>query len=512
MEVAEHPSWRKRVLWSFGGDFEELRLEKPTEWRGLCGRLAGVSAGLARLCHPSTEVRSRALAVDYNVAFDEAASLAVEVRWTLILPSPAGLPIGVVWFDGAACRFFRFGDHAPQILWTNPGAPYAASAVVALNRLFLLCAAEHALVFSFAGEQVGILQLPKEWQGSQESFDLLAEATDWFASGDGRHVILESSRKVLVWDSTTFAFLCEIVPAGWQDTEVPIQCRTFGPGTIVLWQEGGQSAQVWALKAQPHLVAEWHLDNPHPGLTIEQVGVSFGHGLLSILDTENDLHVVEWSQCASFVDVERSLDSAPFEQCMRTCKTMRFPLFEGSRQEEGRVLPCSMALRGGMLSFVEASDFSSRHRRLHVWDLLDDAGAALETPLQWSWPFETHASATASVTQPALRRFVLLKMCSFHEEGLASVSFQLFDTRSSPNGPVYESGQEVVREALVHNSSLFRRIHPLCDGCVVLWSVDEPETYAAPSACASCGSQGEKSSNVLRVLNLLGEGTTGCAA
>ena len=174
---------------------------------------------------------------------------------------------------------------------------------------------------------------------------------------------------------------------------------------LVIWGSGwGREfrfhwLEVWELAAEPRLLAVWSLGRRRLGRTLVHVGVSPGHRLLGIFDSEGEFHLARLPLLS-----DTGALGGPAE-----CQDL------GSRVLSGRVLPCSMSLRSGVLSYVECGDLESRKRFLHVWDLLDERGAPTGMGIgsrSWRFSFCGHSSATVSVPRPLLRRFVLLKSCS----------------------------------------------------------------------------------------------------
>ncbi|CAE8645779.1 unnamed protein product, partial [Polarella glacialis] len=228
------------------------------------------------------------------------------------------------------------------------------------------------------------------------------------------------------------------------------------------------------------------------GGTIVHVGVSLGDGILMALDDTERVHVALLPD-HSITQKDESENAGGLRHCHELfCRSLFSLSSPGSRS----VLPCSMCLRGGLLSFVEAKDMDALQRRLHVWDLLDDDGKPrLDEPRRWVFAFEGHADATASIPRPFLRRFVLLKSCSMVGLQETMVTLRLYDLRSnnsnnnnnnsdnnnsssnnnnsnnsnnnSDNNKYLNRGALLFqRQDVAYDSSLFRRGHPLLDDTV----------------------------------------------
>ena len=131
-----------------------------------------------------------------------------------------------------------------------------------------------------------------------------------------------------------------------------------------------------------------------------------------------------------------------------------------------RILPCSIAVRCGMLVFVEAADLEAQERKLHVWQLAR-RGEVLQAPVPATLPFRTEGLATVSVPKPLLGRFVLLKSCSAMEESHPFVTAQLFSLEGGRLRSLYKQGRNAC------DSTLFRRAHPFSDLVLGFWDLEE---------------------------------------
>ena len=265
-QVSRHVSWARRALFHYGGDFLELQLRAPEEWRRLCATLSDTCAGLARLGGPAaSSARPPASSGTggggacpvwrwhSQAVYSLAAPPALELRWTLVLPGPQGSPDGVLAFDGAACRLTRLDENgrcSTQALWraVAPGPPQPLRAVAGVGRFYLLANPGCIEVYDLAS-RIGALRLPPSAGGSDEKRNLLSQATDLFLSDDGGHVVLETPSRLLVWETGALTFKCELAPRAGAER---LQSRPAGEGTVALWdEEGGVDAEVWELEWEP---------------------------------------------------------------------------------------------------------------------------------------------------------------------------------------------------------------------------------------------------------------------
>jgi len=445
-QLASHPSWQLRALQLFGGDFGELHLATPQAWRELCAELGSTSSCLAQLGQLPREERQARLSAagrDFRATFDRHAPFELHLRWTLLLPSPAGGAEAVVYYYGSECRLHRFKDSTDLCLWSAPNsssgsAPPALRAVVATDSFYLLADSDRIREYDLAGALKGSLCAP------QVRKDFLEDASDLFLSDDGQALVLEMADRLVAWYVASGAFLCEIPSfcAGGR-----LQSRPAGRGTIAIWmEEGGHELQIWALSSRPRMVARWLLCDHRPGRSVVHVGVFPVQGLVGVLDAEHEFHIVAlpwydgaaaaqgaWEACPA----QESGTSLPeYDVQPAACEVVAsHPLFgdpPGRELEPPQApLPCSMSLRSGLLSFVEAQDLETHVRKLHVWDLLDEQARLRRKPLRRSFAFQSHGTATVSVPRPALRRFVLLKSCSVRAPGEAFVTVSLVDLRAA---------------------------------------------------------------------------------
>lgn len=139
------------------------------------------------------------------------------------------------------------------------------------------------------------------------------------------------------------------------------------------------------------------------------------------------------------------------------------PIFESpaSNESEPSVLPCSVAVRCGVLCFVEAKSIESHQRVLHIWQLASQ-GDILPAPKRQTFEFSTQGHAAVSVPKPIFGRFVVLKNCCVVEDGESLLSIQILDINQRL--PLYQ----VCTSA--RDSTLFRRGHPLTDFLLGFWN------------------------------------------
>jgi len=499
-EVASHPCWELLTLCEFGDDHGDPDPACPAEWQRLCMHLTRLRASLLRsdsLGHGTGRAEAEIEPLLPNhvggpsevclcEGFDPAAPACLDLRWTLVLPGAECSAGGVVWYDGATCRLLSFQEGAePRVLWqegSKPGlsngvAPRPLRAAVARDRFYLLAHAQHIDAFSHDGEALGTLPAPA-------GCDLLAQATDLFIAGGGRLVVVEMALQVLVWDVQSRTLMCSITHKGADR----LQSRPAGRGTLAVWPEdNGDEVLIWQpLPLAPRLVGRCSLARRRPGRLLVNTGICPRLGLLCTLDNANEFHLAflpagatdgRLSACSHqgcrHERVQESCSGAPSPgpaeesqggsdggsmggpDCKGICS---LPLRLGRGR---KVLPCSVTLRGGIFSFVEATDLDDPFPCLHCWILLEGT-RVLEEPRRLSFHFTGHGSPTVCVPRPCLRRFVFLRSCSIISSQRTLVRLQVFDL--ARGRCIY------VRRSAVHDSSLFRRAHPSVDGVVALWT------------------------------------------
>ena len=130
-------------------------------------------------------------------------------------------------------------------------------------------------------------------------------------------------------------------------------------------------------------------------ITLCTFGVSVGEGLLVALDTAHVLHVAKMIHDAEGVQVKDLMVSPIFVES---------PITSG----EPSILPCSVAVRCGVLCFVEAPCLEAHNRTLHIWQLASE-GEILPVPRRQTFQFVTRGQAAVSVPKPIFGRFVILK-------------------------------------------------------------------------------------------------------
>ncbi|CAK9113637.1 unnamed protein product [Durusdinium trenchii] len=421
-EVAEaHPCWQHRSLQCFGGELLELRFTGGSAWRKLYGRLA-LAINHLRLGKPTLREGLR---------FEtSAAAWDLELQWSLVVPTPQLEAAAVLSYDGASCRFCDMVGEKVEAL----------RAVIATDCIFLLANSRKIDIYDFNGQWTG------ELLQSSEEVDLLRSTSDMFLA-DGQ-LILEQPTRLLLWDCTSQKQRGVIRPTpswilGQEERLCPLQARPAG-SSLALWaEEGGHSIQFWSIESL-RLLTQW---SPFTRLdqTLMTFGVSVGEQLLLAVDSAEMLHVA-CMESKGVVDL------------------MAIPLFmEGGRS----ILPCSVAVRCGMLSFVEATGLEAHQRTLHVWRLASN-GDILPVPRRCSFPFTTGGQAAVSVPKPILGHFVLLKTCSVIEGDDPYLSVAVFDAK-----------QEVLLYHVAtsaQDSTLFRRSHPLSDLILGFWVSGPSET------------------------------------
>jgi len=321
--------------------------------------------------------------------------------------------------------------------------------LVTADRLYILAEEDHLTVFTFEGMAVEKLTAPAEAGGEQ----LLTDATDLFASGEGRHVVLEMALRLLVWDAAQSSFLCEIAPIEQLGglAGASLQGRPASCGQLAVWlEDGGRQVQLWEPEREPRLASTWCLPDEEPSAetedqncrtTVAQVLSSPAHMLLGVVDSKGDFYLIlQGSSCCQDLGPPRPLIG---------------PGGAG-------VLPHSVGLGAGLLSFVEGLDLGTQERCLHVWDFLDEGVRLCEEPQRYSFPFDGHGSATVSVPRPLLRRFVLVKSCSVRSARETLVSLHLFDLKAGCCA--HKQG------TIALDSSLFRRAHPMAEHILAFWT------------------------------------------
>ena len=187
------------------------------------------------------------------------------------------------------------------------------------------------------------------------------------------------------------------------------------------------------------LLQEWLLD----GVDLVTFQASPGEGLLVALDSSNVLRL--------------ALMPRDLRQ-WHLVEIKRWPLLPPL----GQVLPCSVAVRCGVLGFVEAASLEARNRTLHVWKLAE-FGQPLPTPRHLAFPFCTSGQAAVSVPRPLFGRWMLVKNCCHMEQGRRQLGVMLFD-HEAHEGLIYHEAMEA------DDSTLFRRCHPLADLILGFWT------------------------------------------
>lgn len=230
--------------------------------------------------------------------------------------------------------------------------------------------------------------------------------------------------------------------------------------------------------------------------------MSVGEGLLVALDTAHVLHV------AKMILVSHDADGVDGVQVKDLIDLMVSPIFVESPSTSGEpsILPCSVAVRCGVLCFVEAPNLEAHQRTLHIWQLASE-GEILPVPRRQSFQFFTRGQAAVSVPKPIFGRFVILKNCCMMEDGEPLLWIEILDIRQirqeqekhpklrkldKPSG-LYQ----VLTSA--RDSTLFRRGHPLTDFLLGFWN-EEPDTcfrklllvnLARAEDCQKCGAESQ---------------------
>ena len=232
-------------------------------------------------------------------------------------------------------------------------------------------------------------------------------------------------------------------------------------------------------------------------ITLITFGVSVGEGLLVALDTAHVLHVAKMIHDADGVQVKDIMVSLIFVESPITSIG------------EPSILPCSVAVRCGVLCFVEAPNLEAHKRTLHIWQLASE-GEILPVPRRQTFQFFTRGQAAVSVPKPIFGRFVILKNCCMMEDGEPLLWIEILDIRQirqeqekhpklrkldKPSG-LYQ----VLTSA--RDSTLFRRGHPLTDFLLGFWN-EEPDTcfrklllvnLARAEDCQKCGAESQPGS------------------
>jgi len=232
-------------------------------------------------------------------------------------------------------------------------------------------------------------------------------------------------------------------------------------------------------------------------ITLITFGVSVGEGLLVALDTAHVLHVAKMIHDADGVQVKDIMVSPNFVESPITSTG------------EPSILPCSVAVRCGVLCFVEAPNLEAQKRTLHIWQLASE-GEILPVPRRQTFQFFTRGQAAVSVPKPIFGRFVILKNCCMMEDGEPLLWIEILDIRQvrqeqekhpklrkldKPSG-LYQ----VLTSA--RDSTLFRRGHPLTDFLLGFWN-EEPDTcfrklllvnLARAEDCQKCGAESQPGS------------------
>lgn len=440
----QHPSWQRRLLQKFGGEFLDLTYQLPKQWKGLFLRLTRASDRLNQLGGGGSAAGTCAPR-QWQCRFPLCPLRQdMELQWSLVVPSESLDALAVLCYDGVSCALHDVTNEKVMVLWRNRSdGVEPLRAVVGQSCIFLLASASKIDVYSFAGVHIGELPLAQE-----QEIDLLHCATDLFLAE--RRLVIETSTMLLVWDVAGGSQICRVPPDHHPDKDGEgLQGRPCGRGVVATWfEEGGRDVEFWDVQAAPRLLTCWV-----PGIQdSECVLVTFATSplerLLVAIDSANVLHVA--------LMVEDSEETKPID--LYSCQL--FPA-HGSR-----VLSCSIAVRCGMLAFVEAADLEAKERELHVWQLAHH-GELLSTPIRLTCPFCTRGLATVSVPKPMLGRFVLLKGCSAMEESPPFVSAHLFSLDCGRLHKVYTHGE------IACDSTLFRRGHPLSDLCLGFWNLEE---------------------------------------
>ena len=131
-------------------------------------------------------------------------------------------------------------------------------------------------------------------------------------------------------------------------------------------------------------------------------------------------------------------------------------LWDLPEELEPTILPCSVAVRCGMLCYVEASSLESQERILHTWKLASE-GEILPAPDRKAFHFSLQGQASVSVPKPIFGRFVILKNCSYFADHERNPRFAIMILDTMHNRLVCKISVSA------RDSTLFRRGHPLSD-------------------------------------------------
>lgn len=357
----QHPSsdsWRLRTIRSFGGELAELGPSDPSEWRRRFLRLA-------RACHATSNLKdlaknnrlSKEMFLRREFQLGETPTWDLELQWSLVVPTPDLEAASILCYDGASCQLCDVNRTSTTCLWKSEATAQVEPlrAVVATDSIYLLSKSDRVDIYDFNGAWTGDL-LPNLVEA-----DLLS-STDMFLA-DGK-LVLEQPTRLLVWDTNSGDFGI-IIPrpsiiGGQEEKLHPVQARSSGASTLALWaEEGGRSIHFWRTEPECTQLTQWIPLLPLPSrdtITLITFGVSVGEGLLVALDTAHVLHVAKMIHDADGVQVKDIMVSPIFVESPITSTG------------EPSILPCSVAVRCGVLCFVEAPNLEAQKRTLHIWE------------------------------------------------------------------------------------------------------------------------------------------------
>lgn len=320
----------------------------------------------------------------------------MELQWSLAVPTPELEAASLLCYDGVSCELCEVNQSeatsTTQILWKNNSQKVQPLRAVVGDSIFLLAKSDRVDVYDLNGSWTRELLA-----GPQ--VDLL-KSTDMFLA-DGK-LVVEQPLQLLVWDTKSFGQLELLRPTpaivyGQEEKLHPLQSRPSGASTLAIWaEEGGHSVQFWSIEPECRQVARWVPSVPTPQLhtTLITFGVSVGEGLLVALDRSFNIHVAQ-------------LINSQVVHIM-VCPI----LWDLPEELEPTILPCSVAVRCGMLCYVEASSLESQERILHTWKLASE-GEILPAPDRKAFHFSLQGQASVSVPKPIFGRCDLEELFLF---------------------------------------------------------------------------------------------------
>eukprot|EP00439_Symbiodinium_sp_Y106_P049011 s985_g6.t1 len=142
----QHPSWQRRLLQKFGGEFLDLTYQLPNQWKGLFLRLTKASDKLRQLGGGSSTAgtcapRQRQCRFPLCPLRQD-----MELQWSLVVPSESLDALAVLCYDGVSCALYDLTTEKVMVLWRSrcSDGVEPLRAVVGQSCIFLLASASKA--------------------------------------------------------------------------------------------------------------------------------------------------------------------------------------------------------------------------------------------------------------------------------------------------------------------------------------------------------------------------------